>query len=140
MNEDKIRDKIIRDLELKNINVVNLRRGSFDLIIEGIRPFICEIKQITKGGHRGFKEDEKGFSFTEPQTNEIPKMKFPPFVVAYYKNDFYFFNPKWIKKHVTELNKEYKYRRAILYDSIRHFPSAKNYNDILLEIIKFVAE
>jgi hypothetical protein len=42
------------------------------------------------------------------------------------------------KKHVTELNKKYKYKRAIMYNGVRQFGSAKKYNDILDEIIKFV--
>jgi len=135
MKEDEFRDKLIRDLKSKKINVVNLRRGSFDLIVEGIRPFVCEVKKIKKGGHRGFEENEKGFSFTPEQTSEILKMKFPPFVIAYYRNDYYFLNPKWIKREVTDLK---KYKRAIMYFSVRPFPPAKNYNEILREIIKFV--
>jgi hypothetical protein len=134
MMEDEFRDKLIQDLKKKNINVVNLRRGSFDLIIEGTRPFLCEIKQITIGGHRGFEENQKGFSFTPEQTREILKMKFPPLVIAYFKNKYYFLDPEWIKKEVTELE---EYKRAIMYFSVRPFPPAKNYNEILYEIVKF---
>lgn len=135
MKEDEFRDKLIRGLQSNRINVVNLRQGTFDLIVEGVRPFVCEVKQITKGGHRGFKEDEKGFSFTPEQTSEILKIKFPPFVVAYYENDCYFLDPEWVKREVTDLK---EYDKAIMYFSVRPFPPAKTYNEILNEIIEFV--
>lgn len=117
------------------VNVINLKGGTFDIIIEGKRPFIGEIKKITKGGHRGFKENEKGFSFSEEQTKEIPKMRFPPFVVAFYHNECYFLEPDWVKREVTDLM---DYKKAIMYFSIRPFPAATTYSEIIENIIDFI--
>ena len=135
MKEEEFRNNLISDLNSRDINVINLKGGTFDIIIEGNRPFIGEIKRVTQGGHRGFEESEKGFSFTEEQTKEIPKMRFPPFVIAFYQNDCYFLEPNWVKREVTDL---IDYKTAILYFSVRPFPTPLTYSEILEEIIKFI--
>ena len=135
MEEDEFRDHLVHDLESKGINVVNLRRGTFDLIVEGTRPFTCEVKQIAEGGLRGFKEDEEGFAFSSEQTKEILKIKFPPFVVAYHGNDFYFLDPEWVKREVTDLK---EFERAIMYFSVRPFPRPQTYDELLSAIVRFV--
>ncbi len=135
MKEEKFRNRLIRDLDSRGVNVVNLKGGTFDIIIEGNRPIIGEIKRITKGGHRGFEEDEKGFSFTEEQSKEIPKMKFPPFVVAFYENEIYFLDPNWVKREVTDLM---EYKTAIMYFSVRPFPTPITYSELIEKIIKFI--
>lgn len=143
MLENEFTEKLIQDLQLKKINVVNIGGGTFDLIIEGIRPFVCEIKRITKGGLKGYEEDKKGFPFTKIQSKEISDMKFPPFVIAYYNDDYYFFEPDWIKKRVTDLTKVYGYDKAIINEKTKTgkpWPPAKKYDEILSEIIKFISE
>ena len=135
MKEEEFRNNLISDLNSQNINVINLKGGTFDIIIEGNRPFIGEIKRVTKGGHRGFEENEKGFSFTEEQTKEIHKMRFPPFVVAFYQKDCYFLEPDWVKREVADL---IEYKTAILYFSVRPFPTPMTYSEIIKEIIKFI--
>lgn len=137
VKEEEFRNNLIRDLQSRGINVVNIRGGTFDLIIEGKRPFVCEVKRIISGGHRGFKESEKGFSFTKEQTNEILKMRFPPFVIAFHQRDCYFLEPNWVEREVTDLK---EYETAIMYFSVRPFPPAKTYAEILEEVIKFVTE
>lgn len=131
----------MRDLLSRDINTVNMRQGTFDLIIEGSRPFICELKQITEGGLRGFKESEKGFSFTPEQTGEILKMKFPPFVIAFFLThsgkDCYFLDTEWVKREVTDLK---EFDRAIMYFSVRPYPPAKTYAETVKEVIKFVTK
>lgn len=133
MGERSFRERIIKDLKAKKINAVNLGQGCFDLLVEGKRPFVCEIKQI-KLGTRGFPEDDKQFKFTKEQTREILKMKYPPFVVAFWKNEYYFFKPDWIKKQVTDLE---EYDEAIMSDKIRNFRAPINYKELLKEIINF---
>jgi len=93
LREEEFKNNVIRDLQSSGVNVVNMRGGTFDLIIEGKRPFVCEVKRITTEGHRGFKEMEKGFSFTREQTSEILKMRFPPFVIAFHQEECYFLEP-----------------------------------------------
>lgn len=137
LKEDEFRNNLVRDLQSNGINVVNMRGGTFDLIIEGWRPFVCEVKKITVGGHRGFKENEKGFSFTKEQTSEILKMKFPPFVIAFHQKECYFLEPDWVKREVTDLK---EYDTAILYFSVRPFPSAKTYAEVIEEVTKFIRE
>lgn len=137
MKEKEFRNNLIRDLKSRGINVINMCGGTFDLIVEGKRPFICEVKRITSGGLRGFKESENGFSFTKEQTSEILKMRFPPFVVAFHQKDFYFLEPDWVKREVTDLK---EFETAIMYFSVRPFPPAKTYAEILEEIIKFVTK
>lgn len=117
MKEETLRKKIIRDLLTKRINGINLKSGTFDLLIEGNYPTILELKIITGGGKRGFVETEegnmKGFTFTPDQTREILKMKFPIYVLAKDGNDYYLFEPKWVKKQVIDLK---DYNRAIIYE------------------------
>jgi hypothetical protein len=117
MNEQDLRTLVIRDLHTKGINVINFKSGTFDLIVEGSNPIILELKMITGGGKRGFIETEagnkKGFTFTEDQTHEILKAKFPIYVLANDGHDYYLFDPKWVKSQVEDLK---EYERAIIYE------------------------
>ena len=135
MNEEEIRTKLIFDLNSRGVSIVNLKGGTFDIIIEGNRPFVGEIKRITVGGFRGFEEDEKGFSFTAEQSKAIPKMKFPPFVVAFYDNKYYFLTPEWVKREVTDLK---EYRTAIMHFSVRPFPTPISYSELVKKIFRYV--
>ena len=118
MNEEDLRTIIIRDLHAKGINVINFKSGTFDLMVEGDNPFILELKMITGGGKRGFIETEegnkKGFTFTEDQTRELLKTKFPIYVLANDGHDYYLFDPKWVKFQVEDLK---GHERAIIYES-----------------------
>jgi len=118
MNEEDLRTILIRDLHAKGINVINFKSGTFDLMVEGDNPFILELKMITGGGKRGFIETEegnkKGFTFTEDQTRELLKTKFPIYVLANDGHDYYLFDPKWVKLQVEDLK---GYDRAIIYES-----------------------
>ena len=117
MNEEDLRTIVIRDLHAKGINVINFKNGTFDLIVEGSNPIILELKMITGGGKRGFVEtkegNKKGFTFTEDQTREILKTKFPIYVLANDGHDYYLFDPKWVKFQVEDLK---EYDRAIIYE------------------------
>ena len=118
MNEEDLRTIVIRDLHAKGINVINFKNGTFDLIVEGSNPIILELKMITGGGKRGFVEtkegNKKGFTFTEDQTREILKTKFPIYVLANDGHDYYLFDPKWVKFQVEDLK---EYDRAMIYES-----------------------
>lgn len=125
---------MILDLKNRGINAVNLHGGTFDLIVEGKRPFVSEIKRMVKGTR--FLGDEEGFKFTKDQTREIRKMRFPPFVIAFTEDGrYYFLSPDWIKEQVEDLK---EYPTAIMMPSAREFPPAKSYLDVLEEIINFV--
>jgi hypothetical protein len=118
MNEEDLRTIVIRDLHAKGINVINFKSGTFNLMVEGSNPIILELKMITGGGKRGFIETEegnkKGFTFTEDQTRELLKTKFPIYVLANDGHDYYLFDPKWVKFQVEDLK---GYDRAIIYES-----------------------
>ncbi len=118
MNEEDLRTIVIRDLQAKGINVINFKSGTFDLIVEGSNPIILELKMITGGGKRGFMEAEgenqKGFTFTEDQTRELLKTKFPIYVLANDGHNYYLFDPKWVKFQVEDLK---RYDRAVIYES-----------------------
>ena len=118
MNEEDLRTIVIRDLHAKGINVINFKSGTFDLMVEGSNPIILELKMITGGGKRGFIETEegnkKGFTFTEDQTREILKTKFPIYVLANDGHDYYLFDPKWVKFQVEDLK---RHDKAIIYES-----------------------
>ena len=117
MNEEDRRTIVIRDLQAKGINVINLKSGTFDLMVEGSKSILLELKMITGGGKRGFIETEegnkKGFSFTEDQTREILKTKFPIYVLANDGHDYYLFDPKWVKFQVEDLK---GHDRAVVYE------------------------
>ncbi len=118
MNEEDLRTIVIRDLQAKGINVINFKSGTFDLIVEGSNPIVLELKMITGGGKRGFveaeEENKKGFTFTEDQTREILKTKFPIYVLANDGHNYYLFDPKWVKFQVEDLK---RYDRSIIYES-----------------------
>ena len=118
MNEDDLRTIVIRDLQAKGINVINFKSGTFDLLVEGSNPIILELKMITSGGKRGFieaeAENKKGFTFTEDQTLELLKTKFPIYVLANDGHNYYLFDPKWVKFQVEDLK---RYDRTIIYES-----------------------
>ena len=118
MNEEDLRTIVIRDLQAKGINVINFKSGTFDLIVEGSNPIILELKMITSGGKRGFieaqDENKKGFTFTEDQTRELLKTKFPIYVLANDGHNYYLFDPKWVKFQVEDLK---RYDRTIVYES-----------------------
>ena len=118
MNEEDLRTIVIRDLHAKGINVINFKNGTFDLMVEGSNSIILELKMITGGGKRGFIETEegnkKGFTFTEDQTRELLKTKFPIYVLANDGHDYYLFDPKWVKFQVEDLKGP---DRAIVYES-----------------------
>ena len=117
MNEEDLRTIVIRDLQAKGINVINFKSGTFDLMVEGSNSILLELKMITSGGARGFTETEegnkKGFSFTEDQTRELLKTKFPVYVLANDGRDYYLFDPKWVRFQVEDLK---GYDRAIVYE------------------------
>jgi hypothetical protein len=46
----------------------------------------------------------------------------------------HFFYPEWINKEVTDPELK-MYVKAIMYDSVRQFPPAKNYNDLLMKLL-----
>jgi hypothetical protein len=118
MNEEDLRTILIRDLHAKGINVINFKSGTFDLMVEGDNPFILELKMITDGGKRGFIEtkegNRKGFTFSEDQTRELLKTKFPIYVLANDGHDYYLFDPKWVKFQVEDLKKN---DSVIIYES-----------------------
>lgn len=117
MKEETLRNKVIRDLKSNRINTINLKSGTFDLMVEGRSPFFLELKILKKGGLSGFEDHReglrKGFAFTEDQTREIFKMKFPVFVLAKDEKDYYFFNNDWVKWNVKDLE---GFPRAIIYE------------------------
>ena len=117
MNEEDLRTIVIRDLHAKGINVINFKSGTFDLIVEGNNSILLELKMMTDGRKRGFIETEggnkKGFSFTEDQTREILKTKFPIYVLANDGHDYYLFDPKWVKFQVEDLK---RHDSAIIYE------------------------
>jgi len=43
--ESEFQETLIRDSKRRGINVVGLHGGTFDLIVEGKRSFVCEIKK-----------------------------------------------------------------------------------------------
>jgi hypothetical protein len=118
MNEEDLRNIVIRDLHAKGINVINFKSGTFDLMVEGSNSLILELKIITGSGKRGFIEtgegNQKGFTFSEDQVRELKKTKFPIYVLANDGSDYYLFDPKWVKFQVEELK---EYDRAIIYES-----------------------
>jgi hypothetical protein len=118
MNEEDLRTIVVRDLQAKGINVINFKSGTFDLMVEDDNPIILELKMITGGGKRGFLETEegnkKGFTFTEDQTRELLKTKFPIYILANDGSDYYLFDPKWVKFQVEELK---RHDKSIVYES-----------------------
>ncbi|DAC72861.1 MAG TPA: hypothetical protein DSN98_03030 [Thermoplasmata archaeon] len=145
MNEEDLRTIVIRDLQAKGINVMNFKSGTFDLMVEGSNPLILELKMITVGGKKGFIEKEnvhkKGFAFTEDQTHEILKSKFPVYVLANDGHDYYLFNPKWVKFQVEELK---GHDQAIVYefrwnDNDWNVVPPTTYDEAIISIVRIVS-
>jgi hypothetical protein len=107
MNEEDLKTIVIRDLHAKGTNVINLKNGTFDLLIEGSNPIILELKMITNNAKKGYTETttetKKGFTFTEDQIHELLKTRFPIYVLANDGHNYYLFDPKWMKTQVEDL-------------------------------------
>lgn len=104
MNEDDLKTIVIRDLQAKGVNVINLKNGTFDALIEGDNPMILELKMITTTTKKGYtqtkNENTKGFTLTEDQVHELLKTRFPIYVLANDGHHYYLFDPKWMKTQV----------------------------------------
>jgi len=128
MNEEDLRTIVIRDLHAKGINAINFKNGTFDLMIEGSNPIILELKIITDSGKRGViespEENKKGFTFTEDQTRELLKAKFPIYVLGNDGHNYYLFDPKWVKFQVEDLK---RHVGATIYESRWN---DNNWNDV----------
>jgi hypothetical protein len=104
--------KLEKDLENRGINVVCLgENATFDLIIEGDRPYVVELKRVmSPPPGLPWEKKERGFRFTETQHSEIAKMKFPPLVLAFDEKGYYWFDPALVKREVKERD---AYKKAI---------------------------
>jgi len=132
-SESRFKDRLIRDLRKKGINVVNLHRGTFDLIIEGNRPYIVELKRMRDKPIGVWEEGNKGFTFTEEQTEEISNMKFPPIVIAFEKNKNYLLTPEWVQEEVSG---RLEHGTAILSIKYCDFPKPLTYEKLIEEITR----
>lgn len=135
MLEHKFRDKLIQDLKQfkDRINVVNLHGGTFDLIIEGNRPYIIEIKKIRDKPIGVWDEENRGFIFSKEQTKEISRMKFPPIVVAFEKDKYYLLPPEWVQE---EVKCRLEHGTAILSIKYCEFPSSLTYEKLIEELMR----
>lgn len=133
IKENEFRDKLIRDLERREINVVNLHGGTFDLIIEGNRPCVVELKRMQDKPIGVYDEGNKGFKFTKEQTEEIYKMEFPPIVIAFERDKYYLLKPKWVQDEVID---RLEFGTAILSLKFCEFPEPLTYERLTEEIVK----
>jgi hypothetical protein len=103
---------LVKDLEKRGIRVIDLGAGTFDLAIEGRRRriYFIELKKVKPD--YSTHQTEKGFDFTRPQHKEIEKMQFPPIVIGFDSGGCYWFNPKRVKKEVTERHGYFKNGQA----------------------------
>ena len=139
MQEETLRNKVIRDLQAKRINVINLHKGTFDTLVDGANPFLLELKVIKETRRQEFKKEEPLLEYTEDQCDEIPKAKFPVYVLAKYDNDYFLFNPKWVRKHIKMLTVDETYDRAIINEWRRNeddIASSITYDEAINNIVK----
>ena len=112
MNEEDLKTIVLRDLHAKGVNVINLKNGTFDFLIEGSNPMILELKMITTSTKKGYTEtqaeNKKGFNFTEDQIHELLKTRFPIYVLANDGHNYYLFDPKWMKTQIQDLKGQNK--------------------------------
>lgn len=132
-SESRFGNKLIQDLRQRGINVANLHKGTFDLIIEGARPYVAELKRMRDKPIGVWDEGNRGFTFTEEQTEEISNMKFPPVVIAFGKDEHYLLSPEWVQEEVSA---RLEHGTAIL--SLKHcdFPNPLNYEELIEEIVR----
>ena len=134
--EDQIRQKVIEDIENRGFNVINLGNGTFDLIIEGKRPYLVELK-IMKDSPRGFIEpDNFGFTFSNQQTMEISKTKYPPIVLAFdmdsKRDKNHLLMPEWVKE---ETEGRLGFDTAILSTKFCDFPKPIKYSELINKLL-----
>lgn len=133
VGEENFRDKLILDLRKLGINAVNLRGGTFDLIIEGNRPYVVELKRMRNKPIGVYDEGNRGFRFTEEQTREISQMKSPPIVIAFDKDEYYLLLPDWVKE---ETSSRLEFGTAIMSLKNCEFPNPLTYQQLVQEISK----
>lgn len=136
MGEEEFRNKLIRDLRKRGINAVNLHRGTFDLIVEGNRPYVVELKRIREKPIGVYDEGNKGFRFTEEQTEEISNMEFPPVVIAFEGEEYYLLTPDWIQE---EVGGRLEHGTAILSFKYCQFPNSLTYEQLLEKLVRLTA-
>lgn len=135
-SENQFRERIIIDLFNRGVIAHSLGSGTFDLILEGDKQQLVEIKRILYNLDGGFDPFNKGILFSKNQTKILSRMKFPPLVVAYdcYNNNSYLLSPKLIK---TEFPIYPHGCEAILYCKSKYFPKPTPYENLLIELPRY---
>ena len=135
MKENRFRNKLIQDLKQfkDRINVINLHGGTFDLIIEGNRPYIVEIKYMRDKPIGPYDEGNRGFILSEAQTEEICQMKFPPVVVAFEETKYYLLSSEWVQE---EVKCRLEHGTAILSLKYCEFPNPLTYEKLIEELVR----
>ena len=125
-----------RPIYFKGITAISLGSGTFDLIIEGDKQNLVELKMISYNLGGEYDPYNKGIIFSENQTKTISRMKFPPIVVAYdyYSKDNYLIPPQSLKREFPIYPSGHK---AILYCNYDYFPKAIKYKNLLEELSKY---
>lgn len=139
MAEPEFKIKLIEDLGKRGINAVDLgETGTFDLIIEGQRPYVVELKKVTPDYSTHMQQ--KGFDFRRSQHREIEKMKFPPLVIGFDDKGCYWFEPERVKTEVTERHEYYESGQAARFRTpyFEEFSNPLTYEDFLKKLVRFI--
>jgi len=134
--EIEFREKLITDLYLKGITAHNLGSGIFDLLVEGDKQQLVELKRVSYNFKGEYDPFYRGIVFSENQTKVISRMKYPPVVIAYdcYTNESYLITPKWLKNEFPIYPSGHK---ATIYVNSSNFPKAMEYSTLLDELHRY---
>ena len=135
--EEIFRIKFIQHLLKKDINSINLGNGTFDLIVEGNRPYIVEFKKLQILSLKENLVKNRGFFFTATQIKAISKMKFPPIVIAFdlFLDENYLFPPLWVQKEVVCRE---KYGEVLITTYFCEFPPSVTFEELINKISRFI--
>jgi hypothetical protein len=135
VSEDAFRLRVIEDLEARGLNVVNMRRGTFDCLLDMPEPRMVEFKlmlDFRQRRGRGKIGDDFGIEFTESQSRELKKLQHSyPMVVIKAKQRYYLLTPSHIRDDMTHESRQ-KARRVIV--SKKYFPPPLEYERLIDEI------
>jgi hypothetical protein len=112
-NEERMRRQLLKDSEKMEIHLINMGKGTFDLLLDAKTPRIIELKmaghsfQINVG-------DSYGFEFDKRKTKELRKMQnkdLIPFVIACDREiedekRFYFITAERLEKAMHAANRD----------------------------------
>lgn len=83
--ESEMRDRLLKDAKAIGIHLIDMRQGTFDLLLDAPVPRLIELKMVGENPHWVNVADHYGFKFGRAKTEEMGEMRnkaLIPFVIG----------------------------------------------------------